>query len=150
MSFKTPRYKIDIDEAACGNAIECLKCVHKCLELGRNNLGFINKETPAVGQNAPGTLEEIDHRIVAAYMLNCDGCGECVSVCPKNALSLVAPEIPLPRTILSKDATVVMCGTLSSGKKVYPINIRFMFLFVKFIRFLQRRGIRMKGLVADL
>lgn len=150
MPFKTPRYKIAVDEAACGNAIECLKCVHKCLALGRNTLGYINKETPAVGHGAPKKLEDIDHKIIAAFMINCDGCGECVAVCPKNALTLIAPAPHSPRPRFSRDGTVVLCGTLSNGRKVYPLKIRVMLLSLRFLRFLQRRGTRMKGLIADI
>ena len=150
MPFKTPRYKIAVDEAACGNAIECLKCVHKCLELGRNTLGYINKETPPVGQNAPKTLEEIDHKIISAFMFNCDGCGECVNICPKNALTLITPEPAMPRARYSRDGTIVICGTLANGQKKFPLKIQLVFLAFRFFRFLQRRGIRMKGLVADL
>ena len=114
------------------------------------DLGYINKETPPVGQNAPKTLEEIDHKIISAFMFNCDGCGECVNVCPKNALTLITPEPAAPRARYSRDGTIVICGTLANGKKKFPLNIRFVFLAFRFLRFLQRRGIRMKGLVADL
>ena len=150
MSFRTPRYQIDIDEEACGNAIECLKCVHRCLELGRNTLGYINKETPDIGPNAPKTLEAIDHKIIAAFMIDCNGCGECVTVCPKDALALVSPGNASPRARITRDGSLVMCGIMANGRTVYPLKIRLMFLTIKFLRFLQRRGIRMKGLVADL
>ena len=115
----TPRYKIKIDEQACGNAIECLKCVHECRDHGSNVLGFVNKKSPDVN-NPPSRLEDIDHKVIASFTINCDGCGKCVRICPKEAISLIAPDHQVPRAIIDRDAYVVLCGTLADGTKVRP------------------------------
>jgi ferredoxin len=118
--YVTPRYRIEVDEDACGNAVLCLKCVRACLDEGHNVLGFVNKEVPETGERAPRSLQEIDHKIISAFLVNCNGCGQCVSVCPNNALSLVAPEPQLPRAVVPKEPSTVMCYTLADGTVIEP------------------------------
>lgn len=116
----TPRYSILVDEEACGNAIECLQCVRACLDHGPNVLGYVNKEAPDPNKFVPRRLEEIDHKIISAFMINCDGCGQCVAICPKGALSLIAPEPQVPRSLITRDGSIVMCGTLADGTEILP------------------------------
>ncbi|MEI6610157.1 MAG: 4Fe-4S binding protein [Deltaproteobacteria bacterium] len=112
--YITPRYRISIDDDACGNAVLCQKCVHTCLEHGANCLGFVNKDSPSL-DNLPKRLEDIDHRILATFMFNCDGCNKCVEVCPKGALSLIVPEQQIPRAVIQQDGAVVLCSTQADG-----------------------------------
>jgi NAD-dependent dihydropyrimidine dehydrogenase PreA subunit len=119
----TSRYKIKIDEQACGNAIECLKCVRVCRDHGPNVLGYVNKKSPDI-KNLPSRLEDIDHKIIASFTLNCDGCGRCVGICPQGAISLIAPEPQIPRAMIDRDEYIVLCGTLADGSKVRPPRIK--------------------------
>jgi ferredoxin len=120
--YTTPRNRIYVDEEACGNAILCLKCVKVCLEHGPNLLGYANKDTPPVGEDAPKSLQEIDHKIVTRWMVLCDGCEECLRACPRGALSLVRPEPREPATRISR-GDIVFCHTLRDGTKVYPSGV---------------------------
>ncbi len=115
----TPRYRIGIDQDACGDAYVCRKCVQACLDHGANCIGFVNKEAPDP-ENPPLRIEDIDHKIMAAFMFNCDGCGNCVEVCPKGALTLIAPEPQIPRAAIYRDGCMVLCGTLADGTEVLP------------------------------
>lgn len=110
----TPRYRIYVDEEACGNAVECLKCVHVCRDHGANCIGYVNKEAPSL-DHLPKRLEEIDHRAFGTFMFNCDGCNQCVEICPKGAVSLVAPEPQLPRAVITQDSAIVLCSTQADG-----------------------------------
>lgn len=113
--YVTPRYKINVDEDVCGNAVLCLKCVKTCLDAGHNCMGFVNKDVPETGENAPKKLEDIDHRVFAAFLTNCNGCGKCVDICPKNALSIIVPEPQLPRIIIPTEPSIIACYTLADG-----------------------------------
>lgn len=116
----TPRYRIAVDEDACGNAIECLKCVRICLDHGPNVLGYMNKEAPDLDQFVPESLEDIDFKIISGFMINCDGCGQCIDACPRNALSLITPPPQIPRALIPRDGSIVLCGTLADGTEVFP------------------------------
>ncbi|NPU85651.1 MAG: 4Fe-4S dicluster domain-containing protein [Syntrophaceae bacterium] len=116
----TPRYRVAVDEDACGNAIDCLKCVKTCLDHGPNVLGYMNKEAPDLDKYIPRRLEDIDHKIISGFMINCDGCGECVAVCPRSALTLVVPEPQVPRALIPRDGSIVLCGTLADGTEIFP------------------------------
>lgn len=118
--YITPRYRIGIDEEACGNALECLKCVRICLDHGANCLGYLNKEVPDLEKFVPHRLEDIEHKILASFMINCDGCRQCIDICPKNALSLIEPEPQIPRAIIHRDGSIVLCGTLADGTEIIP------------------------------
>jgi ferredoxin len=115
----TPRPVVTVDEAACGNAILCLKCVKACLDVGFNCIGFMNTAPPLMGENAPQRLEDIRHRIIFSGMGNCNGCGKCIEMCPKGALTLQMPEPQVPTTKIQHTDTV-FCGTLRNGTKVFP------------------------------
>jgi len=115
----TPRPVLSVDEEACGDAILCLKCVETCLEAGPNCIGFINIDTPPVGDNAPQRLEDIPHKIITSVMINCNGCGKCVEACPKGALKLEMPEPQVPATRVQR-SDIVFCGTLRDGTRVFP------------------------------
>ena len=117
--YITPRYQISVDEEACGNAIDCLKCVKICLDHGPNVLGYMNKEAPE--EPYPKKLEEIDHKIISAFMINCDGCKKCIESCPHQALSLIIPEPQKPRALIPQDASVVLCGKLADGTEVLQL-----------------------------
>lgn len=121
-NYVTPRYRIIINEDACGNAVLCLKCVKTCLDEGHNCLGYVNKKAPATGELAPKKIENIEHKIISAFMINCNGCGKCVNVCPNNALSIKAPKPQIPRVVVPKQAGTVMCYTLADGTKVQPVK----------------------------
>ena len=116
---KTPKYTLKFDQEACGNAVLCLKCVHACRDHGVNCICFVNKATPPVGEGAPKDLKDIDHKVGAPFAIFCDGCGKCVEVCPKNAITLVKPEFRDPATRVSF-GDLVYCHTLRDGTKVYP------------------------------
>ncbi len=116
---KTPRFRVYVDEDACGNAALCRKCVKACLDHGPNCLSFGNKQTPPVGELAPKTLNEIDHKVLANFMVMCDGCGQCVQVCPNGAMTLVRPEMREPAERVSF-GDIIYCHTLKGGEKVYP------------------------------
>ncbi len=120
--YTTPRYRIYVDEDVCGNAILCLKCVKSCLDHGPNCLGFANKDIPPVGEGAPKTLQEIDHRIVTGFMIMCDGCEECIHICPKGALSIERPEPREPAARIER-GDIIFCHTLRDGTKVYPKEV---------------------------
>jgi NAD-dependent dihydropyrimidine dehydrogenase PreA subunit len=114
----TPRHRLIVDEEACGNAVECLKCVHVCRDHGQNVIGFVNKETPDLEEFVPRKLEEIDHRVMGCFMINCDGCAKCVDVCPKGALSLERAEVPVPRAVINKEPAIIMCSVLKDGTRI--------------------------------
>lgn len=42
MAYTTPMHNIIIDHEVCGNALECLNCVHACIDHGHNCIMFIN------------------------------------------------------------------------------------------------------------
>lgn len=114
----TPRYTIKIDQDACGNAVECLKCVKTCLDHGSNVLGFMNKETPDLSESIPGSWRDIDYCIISSFMINCDGCGKCVSVCPREAITLTAPPSQEPRAKVSIEDNIIMCAVLKDGTNI--------------------------------
>jgi len=105
--YTTPRNRIHVNEAACGNAVSCLKCVTACLEHGPNLLGYLNKEIPPVGENAPKSLQEIDHKIITRWMILCDGW--------RNA-SRPVPRVPYPlRDLNQGNRPLVFPGGISSS-----------------------------------
>ena len=117
--YNTPRPVIYYDAEACGNAILCLKCVKACLDTGHNLIGFMNTDSPPVGETAPGRLEDIHHMIIFSGMINCNGCKNCVDACPKNALTLEMPEPRLPAPRVQRSDTV-FCVTNRDGSFTIP------------------------------
>lgn len=111
----TPRHRIYIDKEACGNAIECLKCVHVCHDNGPNCIGFVNETIPPVGDKAPKTLQEIKHVVFGAFMFKCNACGDCVAICPNNAITLVKAETLTPSVIVYNTPFEIRCTTLKDG-----------------------------------
>ena len=118
--YRTPRHKIAVNQELCGDAIKCLKCVHTCLDHGPNCLGFVNQETPSLDENAPKRLEDIPHRIVTIGMYMCDGCQECIKVCPKDALTFIPAKLHQPRAVIRKASYNVNCTVLADGTVVGP------------------------------
>lgn len=120
--YVTPRYRIIVDEDACGNATLCLKCVKTCLDEGHSCLGFVNKKVPATGELVPKRHEDIEHKVFSAFMINCNGCSKCVNICPNKALTLKAPEPQIPRVVVPSQPGTVMCYALADGTKVQPVK----------------------------
>ncbi|WP_258361136.1 4Fe-4S dicluster domain-containing protein [Moorella sulfitireducens] len=114
-TYVTPRHRVYFDHAACGNAIECLKCVHVCRDHGANCIGFVNEKTPPVGENAPKRLEDIKHIVFGVRMYRCDGCGKCVEVCPRNAVRLEKVDVPVPRAVVYQPPFEIRCSIFKDG-----------------------------------
>ena len=117
--YSTPRPVINYNVEACGNAILCLKCVQACLDTGHNLIGYMNTDSPPVGENAPRRLEDIHHTIIFSGMINCNGFGRCVEACPKNALALEMPEPRSPAPKVQRSDTV-FCVTNRDGSVTIP------------------------------
>lgn len=113
--YTTPRHKILYDKEKCGNAYLCLKCVEASNDNGCLCIGWMNTETPQAG--VPQRWEDIDWKIITAFMPNCDACGKCVKACPKDALKL---ELAPPRTPAARvqRSDIVFCYTLKDGTKI--------------------------------
>jgi ferredoxin len=80
----------------------------------------MNKETPDLSEFVPKRLEEIDHKIISGFMINCDGCGKCAAVCPKDAIKVQAPPPQEPRAKVDIQDNIIMCPILRDGSRVLP------------------------------
>jgi len=74
------KLKIKIDYSLCSDPTDCLACIRAC------PLGVLFK-APINDPKDPGTPPK-GYKIVPLYDKICNGCGECVKVCPKNAIKL--------------------------------------------------------------
>ncbi len=119
MAYTTPMHNIIIDHEACGNALECLNCVHACIDHGHNCIMFINTDTPVVTENWPKSLQDIPHMAKAMRMWECDGCQECVKACPKNAITFVPAKRHLPRAKIERPSYLLNCTVLADGSKCW-------------------------------
>lgn len=121
-NYVTPRYRISIDEDKCGNAKLCLKCVKTCFEYGPNCLAYTNKEIPEPDIYMPKSIDDIDYKVFASYLIGCDGCGKCKQVCPKECIEIITPEPQIPRALITKESSVVLCATLADGTEIFPLD----------------------------
>jgi NAD-dependent dihydropyrimidine dehydrogenase PreA subunit len=113
--YTTPRHSIIYDKEKCGNAIECLKCVEAAKKFGCLCIAWMNTETPKPG--VPQKWEDIDWKIVTAFMPHCLGCGACIEVCPKDALKLEKAEPRVPAAKVQR-SDIVFCYILKDGTKI--------------------------------
>ncbi len=74
-------FYVKVDRERCGNALDCMICVHKC---PRQSL-----MAKIEGLRLSKT-EKVKYRYVfQLFPSRCDGCGDCVKLCPNNAIQLV-------------------------------------------------------------
>ena len=119
MAYTTPMHNVVIDTELCGNALECLKCVHACIDAGHNCLMFINTDTPVVTSEGPKSLQDIPHMVKAMRMWECSGCQDCVKACPKGAVTFVPAKRHLPRAKVERPGYVLNCTVLHDGRKTW-------------------------------
>lgn len=119
MAYTTPMHNLVIDTELCGNALECLKCVHACIDAGHNCIMFINTDTPVVTKDWPKSLQDIPHMVKPMRMWECSGCMDCVNACPKKAITFVPAKRHLPRAKVDTPSYVLNCTVLHDGTKCW-------------------------------
>jgi NADH-quinone oxidoreductase subunit I len=80
--------KITIDYGKCQTPFDCNVCLQICPQavFDLNTLKYIRLQQ--TDKKEPGA-----YKVTPVYRDRCSGCGDCVEVCPIDAITIVYPEV---------------------------------------------------------
>ncbi len=79
--------KIEIDHTKCTVPFDCKKCLRTCPQAIFQVNPIKVERFRETDKKEPGA-----YRLGVFYLDRCSACGDCVQVCPVNALKVVLPE----------------------------------------------------------
>ncbi|MFC1919760.1 4Fe-4S dicluster domain-containing protein [Chloroflexota bacterium] len=80
--------KIIIDYDICTIPYDCKCCLQVCPQAVFSLLTMKNVRYRETDKKEPGAF-----KVVPFWRDKCTGCGECIDVCPYDAISIVFPEV---------------------------------------------------------
>jgi NADH-quinone oxidoreductase subunit I len=79
--------KLEIDREKCQIPFDCKKCIVECPQMVFT-VGAVKVEKfKETDPKEPGT-----YHLNAFYMDKCSGCGDCVAVCPEEAIKITTED----------------------------------------------------------